>query len=513
MFLIAKNTHLTDSETAMEEKKDFLKHRAEKTAQLREAGINPYANNFKPRHTAQQVKDLLAGKNAEEIESCEEDFSVSGRIVSLRNFGKSTFFHLQDRTGRIQIYVQKNKVGAERYSLFKKVDIGDFIGIQGSAFLTHSGELTILAGQFQILTKALRPLPEKWHGLQDIEIRYRQRYLDLIVNETVRNTFVTRSRVISLIRQFFTGRDFVEVETPMMHPIPGGATAQPFKTHHNSLDMDLYLRIAPELYLKRLLVGGLERVFEINRNFRNEGISTQHNPEFTMVEFYQAYATFRDLMDLTEEMFCHICTELLNTHTVSYQGTEIDFSPPWQRLTLKEAAAQYGSIPLEDLDDFEKTCRHAKRLGIEITGDEALGDVVTEIFEQVAEKHLLQPTFITHYPVEVSPLARKNEKDSRVTDRFELYIAGREIANAFSELNDPVDQRQRFENQAAVKSSREGTSAEVDEDFLLALEYGMPPAAGEGIGIDRLVMLLTDAASIRDVILFPLFRAERPRNT
>ncbi len=493
----------------MEDKKNFLIHRREKIDEMRGAGINPYANTFKSRHTSQDIRDRFNGKTKEEIEACEDVFSIAGRVVSLRSFGKAAFLHVQDRTGRMQIYIQKNKVGADSYDLFKKVDIGDFIGVDGRAFLTKSDELTVLADSFMFLTKSMRPLPEKWHGLQDVETRYRQRYLDLIANEHVRRTFLTRSRIITHIRQFLETRGFMEVETPMMHPIPGGAAAQPFKTHHNTLHMDLFMRIAPELYLKRLLVGGMDRVFEINRNFRNEGISTQHNPEFTMVEFYQAYADYEDLMDLTEEMFCSIAQEVLQTYTVPYQDTDLDFSPPWQRLTLKEAAAKYGKIDPADLGDLEKTRAHAKRLGLELEGHEALGEIVTEIFEEVAEEHLVQPTFITHFPVEVSPLARKNEQDPTVTDRFELYIAGREIANAFSELNDPEDQRKRFEEQSSAKETAEGRPVEIDEDYLLALEYGMPPAAGEGIGIDRLVMLLTDAASIRDVILFPLFRSER----
>lgn len=493
----------------MEERKDFLKYRIKKVSELREAGINPYANNFKALHTTKEIIDRFKDKKKEQIEACEDVFSVAGRVISMRSFGKAAFFHIQDCKGRIQVYIQKNKVGNDSYKIFKKVDIGDFIGIQGRVFLTRSGELTILADNFLILTKSLRPLPEKWHGLQDIEIRYRQRYLDLIVNEDVRKTFLTRTRIISLIREFLSSRDFLEVETPMMHPVPGGAVAEPFKTHHNALDIDLYMRIAPELYLKRLLVGGMERVFEINRSFRNEGISTQHNPEFTMVEFYQAYANFEDLMDLTEEMLCHICRELFNLFKVPYQGTEIDFTPPWQRFTLKEAAAKYGSIDINDLDDLEKARDHAKRLGIELTENEQVGEVVAEIFKEVAEKHFVQPTFITHYPVEVSPLARKNEQDPGIADRFELYIAGREIANAFSELNDPEDQRRRFVAQAELKEKINGQPAQIDEDFLLALEYGMPPAAGEGIGIDRLVMLLTDSPSIRDVILFPILRFER----
>ncbi|MEI6124913.1 MAG: lysine--tRNA ligase [Pseudomonadota bacterium] len=493
----------------MEDQRDFLKHRLQKLQELRDAGINPYANSFKALHTTHDITDRFNSRTKEEVEACEQVFSIAGRIMSLRDFGKSAFFHLQDRKGRVQAYIQKNKVGPELYAAFKKLDIGDFIGIQGRVFLTHSGELTILIESFIILTKSLRPLPEKWHGLQDVETRYRQRYLDLIVNEQVRNTFMTRAQIITLIREFLAGRDFIEVETPMMQAIPGGATAQPFKTYHNALAMDLYMRIAPELYLKRLLVGGFERVFEINRNFRNEGISTQHNPEFTMVEFYHAYATYEDLIQLTEELFCFICKELFGSFKISYQGTEIDFTPPWKRLTLKEAAAHYGSLDIGELEDTVKAHGHARRLGIALKGDEPLGEVVTALFEAVAEKHLMQPTFITQYPVEVSPLARKNESDPSITDRFELYIAGREIANAFSELNDAEDQRQRLRAQAEAKEKLEGQPVEIDEDFLLALEHGMPPAAGEGIGIDRLVMLFTDSPSIRDVILFPLFRSER----
>ncbi len=496
----------------MDEKKDFLQARVQKVEELKESGINPYANNFKALNTTQQVVEKFKDKQKEEIEACEEIFSIAGRVISIRSFGKAAFIHIQDRKGLIQAYIQKNKVGSESYDIFKKVDIGDFIGITGRVFLTKSEELTILADNFSFLTKTLRPLPEKWHGLQDVETRYRQRYLDLIVNPEVKKTFLARARIITLIRDFLLKRDFVEVETPMMHPISGGAAAEPFITHHNSLNTDLYLRIAPELYLKRLLVGGIERVFEINRNFRNEGISTQHNPEFTMVEFYHAYATYEDLMNMTEEMFCHICIELLGTSKVIYQEKELDFSSPWQRLTLKEAAAKYANIDISDLDDLEKTRAHAKNIGIEITGDEQLGEIVTEIFEETAEKELIQPTFVTHYPVEVSPLARKNEKDPTVTDRFELFIAGREIANAFSELNDPEDQRKRFMKQAETKDKISDQPFQIDEDFLTALEHGMPPAAGEGIGIDRLVMLLTDSPSIRDVILFPLRRSERPKH-
>jgi lysyl-tRNA synthetase class 2 len=494
----------------MEEKKEFLKQRIKKLQDLRDQGINPYPNDFRVQHTTQELIDQFAGKTPEEVQESGAVFVIAGRVMSMRDFGKSTFIHLQDRKGRIQVYLRKDKLGADTYQMVKKmVDMGDFLGITGTAFVTHSGELTILADACSLLSKSLQPLPEKWHGLQDIELRYRQRYLDLIVNPQARATFLVRSRVINLIREFLCQRDFVEVETPMMQSIPGGATARPFKTHHNALAMDLYLRIAPELYLKRLVVGGFERVFEINRNFRNEGISTQHNPEFTMLEFYQAYATYEDLMALTEELFSFISLQLFGTGKITCQGIEIDFTPPWARMTLKEAAARYGSIDARDLDDRDKAYAHAKRLGVPLTGDEPPGEIVTGIFEQVAEEKLVQPTFITQYPLEVSPLARKNEADPKVTDRFELYIMGREIANAFSELNDPEDQRRRFTEQAQAKQKVEGQVTEIDEDYICALEHGMPPAAGEGIGIDRLVMLLTDSPSIRDVILFPLLRAEK----
>jgi len=498
----------------MDEKKEFLKQREKTLQELRDQGVNPYPNDFRVLHTTQEVVEQFAGKTPEEIQGSGSIFVIAGRVISLRDFGKSTFIHLQDRKGRIQVYLRKDKLGADTYQLVKKmVDMGDFLGIAGTAFVTHSGELTLLADECRLLSKSLRPLPEKWHGLQDIELRYRQRYLDLIVNSEARAAFQVRSRVITLIREFLCKRDFMEVETPMMQSIPGGATARPFKTYHNALDMDLYLRIAPELYLKRLVVGGFERVFEINRNFRNEGISTQHNPEFTMLEFYQAYATYEDLMVLTEELFSHITLQLFGANTITCQGTEIDFTQPWTRMTLKEAAARYGSMDVTDLDDRDKAYAHAQRLGVPLTGDEPLGEIITAIFEQVAEEKLIQPTFITHYPIEVSPLARKNEANPAVTDRFELYIMGREIANAFSELNDPEDQRRRFVEQAQAKQKVEGQVTEIDEDYICALEHGMPPAAGEGIGIDRLVMLFTDSPSIRDVILFPLLRAERPQDT
>lgn len=492
-----------------ETNRDFIKHRLEKIEELKKSGLHPYANDFKALHTAKAVKEACDGKQKDQVEALTDIFSVAGRVMSIRDFGKSRFFHIKDRTGQIQGYVQKNILGDERYDIFKKIDIGDFIGIEGRVFLTRSDELTLQVKDFRCLTKSILPLPEKWHGLQDVELRYRQRYVDLIVNDPVKQTFITRARIISMLRNFLTAHDFLEVETPMMHQIAGGAAAQPFKTHHNALNLDLYLRIAPELYLKRLLVGGLERVFEINRNFRNEGMSTQHNPEFTMLEFYQAYATFEDLMNLTEEMFSEICSRLFNQYRFTYRNTEIDMTPPWKRMTMRECVARYGGVPVDELADHHKLAAHAQRLGVDVKGMDSAGEVLTAVFEQVCEKHLVQPTFITHYPVEVSPLARKNDNDPSVTDRFELYIAGMEVANAFSELNDPIDQRNRFEQQARAKQHQHGTKAGVDEDFLRALEYGMPPAAGEGIGVDRLVMLLTDAASIRDVILFPQLKPER----
>ncbi len=492
-----------------ETNRDFIKHRLEKARELKEAGINPYSNDFNVLHTSKQIKEKYAEKDKEYVEAAEESFSVAGRVMSIRDFGKSSFFSIKDRTGQIQGYIQKNIIGSDKYEIFKKVDIGDFIGIKGRLFLTRSGELTIQVKSFHFLTKSILPLPEKWHGLQDVELRYRQRYVDLIVNDKVKEIFITRAKIVSMLRKFLTEHDFLEVETPMMQQIAGGAAAQPFKTHHNALNVDLYLRIAPELYLKRLLVGGLERVFEINRNFRNEGISTQHNPEFTMLEFYQAYATFDDLIKLTEEMFSGICRRLFDGFKFTYQDKTIDMSPPWKSMTMRECVSEYGSIAYEELGDYESVSAHAKRLGIDLMGIDTAGEALTAVFEEVCEKNLIQPTFITHYPVEVSPLARKNEKDQRVTDRFELYIAGMEVANAFSELNDPVDQRARLEEQAKTKEKKEGKKGVVDEDFLRALECGMPPAAGEGIGVDRLVMLLTDSCSIRDVILFPQLKPQR----
>jgi lysyl-tRNA synthetase class 2 len=425
----------------------------------------------------------------------------------MRSFGRATFLHIKDGSGRLQVYVKRDVIGKEEYELFKKMDIGDFVGARGTVFRTHTGELTLLAQEVRILSKSLRPLPEKWHGLRDVEIRYRQRYVDLMVNDSVREVFVKRSKIIQEIQNFMRSHGFVEVETPMMQPIPGGAAARPFKTFHNSLGIDLYLRIAPELYLKRLLVGGFERVFEINRNFRNEGISFQHNPEFTMLEFYQAYATYEDLMPFTEEMVSTIARELNDSLKLSYQGKEIDLSQPWPRYTLKEALVSFGGLEPGEIEDETKLRIKAESLGIIAPGQET-GKILTKLFDLLVEPKLQQPTFVTHYPLDVSPLSRRNQEDPSLVDRFELFIAGYEIANGFSELNDPEDQKERFLKQVEARKAGDEEAHFMDEDYIRALEYGMPPAAGEGVGIDRLVMLFTDLPSIREVILFPHLRPE-----
>jgi lysyl-tRNA synthetase class 2 len=403
----------------------------------------------------------------------------------------------------MQLYIQKNKVGEDTYDLFKKLDIGDFIGVSGPLFQTKTGEWTILATEFRLLSKALRPLPEKFHGIKDPEKRYRQRYLDLIMNDGTRNIFITRSKIVSAMRRFFEEHDFMEVETPMMQPLPGGAEATPFKTWHNALGMELFLRIAPELYLKRLVVGGFEKVFEINRNFRNEGVSTRHNPEFTMVEFYQAYADYQDLMALTENMFADIVVKISGNTVIEYQGHTIDFKPGWQRISMMDSLSSVGGIDPEMIHDTQSLLTFAKDRQIQITKTESHGKILTKLFDVLVEPKLIQPTFITGYPVEVSPLSRKSESDPNLTDRFELFIAGREIANGFSEINDPEDQHNRFLMQVRQRDEGNDEAHIMDADYVEALEYGMPPTAGEGIGIDRLVMLLTDAASIREVILFP----------
>ncbi|MFP7755026.1 lysine--tRNA ligase [Thermodesulfobacteriota bacterium B35] len=487
---------------------NILKARRDKAKTLAEAGVKLFSNDFK---APQPIREILPRGEALAPESHEKDggsYRVAGRIMSMRKFGKAAFFHIQDESGRIQIYVRRDLVGDEEYAVFKKWDVGDIVGVEGKLFRTRTGELSIEALRLQMITKSLRPLPEKFHGLTDVETRYRQRYVDLIVNPEVRDTFRKRVEIIRLIREFLTNRGFLEVETPMMQPVPGGATARPFKTYHNALGMDLYLRIAPELYLKRLLVGGFERVFEINRNFRNEGLSTRHNPEFTMLEFYQAYATYHDLMDLTEEMISWLAAEVCGTMEITYQGAQVNLAPPWRRFTMDEALVEIGGLDAALLQDDAAIMALAREKGIELQPEAGPGKAKTELFELLVEERLIDPTFITSYPTEVSPLARRNEEDPSVTDRFELFITGREIANAFSELNDPIDQLQRFEKQIAERGDDVEIHPILDQDYVRALEYGMPAAAGEGIGIDRLVMLLTDSPSIRDVILFPHLKPE-----
>lgn len=485
----------------MEDKQFEL--RKSKLEELRAMGIDPYANDFTPEHTAEELASLHASKSPEELEQMEELFSLAGRVVSKRDFGKSAFFHLSDRTGRIQAFIQKNSIDEKTFTLFRKLlDVGDFAGVRGELFKTRTGELTVRIRELFFLTKALRPLPEKWHGLQDVELRYRQRYLDLIANQRTREIFQTRSKVINLIRKFLDERDFLEVETPVLHPIAGGATAKPFVTHHNALDMDLYLRIAPELYLKRLVVGGLERVYELGRTFRNEGVSTKHNPEFTMLEFYQAYATYEDLMDLIEELVCYVVENTVGDTLVEYEDKKIDFKRPWKRINIYEALREKFGSKITEEEEF--LFAEADSMGINHNGIK--GKALTEIFEALFEDSLVNPTFVYGFPLDISPLARKNDDDPEVVDRFELYVYGREIANAFSELNDPIDQKKRFTDQVEMKKKGEDEYHEMDNDYVSALEYGMPPTAGAGIGIDRLVMLLTNSSSIREVIFFPHLR-------
>jgi lysyl-tRNA synthetase class 2 len=493
----------------MEEENELLKKRREKADFLKNAGIDLYPNDVQVANDTQSIRERFENLSPDELEKTGERFTLAGRIMAVRDFGKGAFVSIQDRNGRIQAFLRKDALGEKGFSLLKKLDAGDIVWIAGRVFKTRTGELSIDVEEngLRLLCKSLLPLPEKWHGLTDIEIRYRQRHLDLIVNPEVRKVFKQRSRIISLIRRFMEERDFLEVETPMMQPRAGGAVARPFKTYHNALGMNLFLRIAPELYLKRLITGGLDRVFEINRNFRNEGISTFHNPEFTMMEFYQAYATYEELMAMTEELFGFVATNLFSSLKFNYQNNEIDLTPPWRRITVTEAVSEIGGVRPEILAAPALMTEYARKLGVQVKESDPPGKILMAIFDETVEKKLIQPTFITHYPVEVSPLSRRNALDPSVTDRFELYIAGREIANAFSELNDPVDQRVRFEQQIRERDAGDLEAHEMDEDYIGALEYGMPPTAGEGIGIDRVVMLMTDSASIRDVILFPLLRS------
>ncbi len=494
---------MTDANTQADENK-LIAQRREKLAVIRENGI-AFPNHFRRDVLAAELQDRLGDKSKEELEELAQRARVAGRIMARRG----PFLVIQDMSGRIQFYVDKKSLPEELASQIKSWDIGDIVGGEGPVHKSGKGDLYIYLDEAVLLTKALRPLPEKWHGLADQEQRYRQRYVDLIVNQEARQTFVMRSRIIDYIRRYFVDAGFLEVETPMMQVIPGGATARPFVTHHNALDMALYLRIAPELYLKRLVVGGFERVFEINRNFRNEGLSARHNPEFTMIEFYEAYVDYSHLMDRTEELLRGIAVDILGNPVVSYQGQKYDFGKPFTRMSVKEAILHYNSdISTDDLDDLEKASAHAKRLGIDVKPTYGLGKVQIEIFEKTVEHELKDPTFITAYPTEVSPLARRNDADPFVTDRFEFFVGGREIANGFSELNDPEDQAERFRRQVEEKEAGDDEAMHFDADYVRALEHGLPPTAGEGIGIDRLVMLFTDSPSIRDVLLFPHMRPE-----
>lgn len=496
-----------DNESTGQDTNKLIAQRKAKLAVLREQG-NAYPNEFRRDVFTADIRARCGNKENDELKSNPVRVKIAGRMMTRRVMGKNSFAHIQDMTGQIQLFVTRDTLPEGFYNQqFKKWDIGDIIAAEGSIFKTDKGELSVRVESIQLITKALRPLPEKYHGLSDQETKYRQRYVDLIMNEVTRKTFQIRSAVIDYLRRFLLDHHYMEVETPMMHAIPGGATARPFKTYHNALDMELFLRVAPELYLKRLVVGGFERVFEINRNFRNEGLSTRHNPEFTMVEFYQAYADYLDLMDLTETLIRGMAEEILGSTCITYQGEDYDFAKPFARMTVIESILHFNpDIKVEQLKSLGDARNLAVNLGIPLKDSYGLGKVQIEIFEKTVEHRIKGPTFITAYPTEVSPLARRNDKDEFITDRFEFFVGGREIANGFSELNDPEDQALRFRKQVEKKDAGDDEAMHFDADYIVALEYGMPPTAGEGIGIDRLVMLFADAPSIRDVLLFPHMR-------
>jgi lysyl-tRNA synthetase class 2 len=491
---------------SFEELNDQLKVRREKLHKLREKGLDPFGKRFDRTHTSKELLSLYGDKSKEELDEITIEVTIAGRIMTKRGKGKAGFAHIQDLTGKIQLYIRQDAVGADAYEVFDTADLGDIVGVTGTVFKTQVGELSIKVSTFDLLTKSLKPLPEKYHGLKDVEQRYRQRYLDLIMNPESRDTFITRSKIIQSMRRYLDDQGYLEVETPTMHSIAGGASARPFITHHNALDMTLYMRIAIELHLKRLIVGGLEKVYEIGRVFRNEGVSTRHNPEFTMLELYAAYADFQDIMSLTENVIAHIAKEVLGTTTVTYGEYTVDLGPEWKRLHMVDAVKEYVGVDFWNEMSLEEARQLAKEHNVEINEHMLYGHIVNEFFEQKVEEHLIQPTFIYGHPVEISPLAKKNPDDPRFTDRFELFIVAREHANAFTELNDPIDQKERFEAQLKEKEQGNDEAHEMDEDFIEALEYGMPPTGGLGIGIDRLVMLLTNSPSIRDVLLFPQMR-------
>jgi lysyl-tRNA synthetase class 2 len=494
---------------------DLLAQRRRNFEELKRLGVEPYPVSFERTHSISSLVETFGGRTGEELEAQKNRTSTAGRILAIRSFGKANFLVLSDGRARIQVYIRRDSLPERDFAVFRLLDFGDFVGVSGHLFRTKTNELTIWASSLEFLAKCFIPLPEKWHGLHDIETRYRQRYLDLIVNPDSRRVFEVRSRVLTAMRSFLTARGYLEVETPMMQPIAGGALARPFVTHHNALDMELFLRIAPELYLKRLTVGGIERVFEINRNFRNEGISTQHNPEFTMLEFYQAYSDYQELMTITEEMLADVAREAIGTDQVRFGGHTISLAPPYRRVSLREGAAEAASerlgIPVDHsaLRDRGTAADIGRRLGLAAEPGWGAGRIATDIFERLYEDRLVHPTFVFDLPTEVSPLSKQKPGDPDTVERFELYIAGFEVANAFSELNDPAEQRRRFEAQIAIRAAGDLEAHVMDEDYIRALEYGLPPAAGEGVGIDRLVMLLTDSPSIRDVILFPLMRPRK----
>ncbi|MEW6324083.1 MAG: lysine--tRNA ligase [Nitrospirota bacterium] len=488
---------------------DQVRERLRKLDELRALGVDPYAGKITPTHLAQELHDRHGALTAEQLAASPVACTVAGRIVGLRSFGKAAFAHLLDRSGRIQIYAKGERLDDLSRQVMDRLDLGDWIGAQGRLFRTKTGELTVEAERLTLLTKTIHPLPEKWHGLTDVEQRYRQRYLDLISNPEARRVFLERSRIIDLLRRRLIERGFQEVETPMMQSVAGGALARPFVTHHNALGIDLFLRIAPELHLKRLVIGGLERVFEINRNFRNEGVSTQHNPEFTMLEFYQAHADYEQLMTFTEELLTGVLRELRGSLTVTYQGRPLDFTPPWPRLAFLDALAQETKMEPAALRDRTELLKLARRHAIPADGKHTTGQLQAALFDALVEERLTGPVFIVDHPKDVSPLAKAKPERPELVQRFELYLAGMEVANAFTELNDPAEQRARFEYQAAQRRAGDQEAHPIDEDYLRALEFGLPPTAGEGIGIDRLVMILTDQPSIRDVILFPQLRPEK----
>lgn len=484
--------------------------RRQKLEEWRQRGVDPFGHKFERTHLAADAVaeyerfEQEAGGQAVGAEGPE--VRAAGRVMAIRGHGKATFAHLQDVSGRIQIYAKVDVLGEQPYQAFSTLDLGDIVGVTGRLFRTHRGEITVAVQQFELLSKSLRPLPEKWHGLKDVDTRYRQRYVDLIVNPEVKQVFVARSRILHAVRGFLAKRSFLEVDTPTLHAIAGGANARPFITHHNTLDMNLYLRIAPELYLKRLIVGGFDRVFELGKNFRNEGISIKHNPEFTMLELYQAYANYQDMMEITEQLIAWVAQEVLGATKLTYLDQAIDLTPPWTRISMLDAITKYAKVDLRETNSDEETRALAGKAGLKVDPKWDRGHMINELFEQYVEPGLIQPTFVTDYPVEISPLARRKSSDPRLTDRFEAFIYGREMANGFSELNDPIDQKERFQKQVEARARGDEEAHMMDEDYIRALEYGMPPTGGLGVGIDRLVMLLTNSPSIRDVILFPHMR-------